>query len=163
MERFRRAAIAAVVSGGLVGAALLAGPATALAYGNATGNGALYQIEISANSVGPAVADHSTGGGGWFWIELDKDGTGDYTGSDCVHGDPVAGSGAFPDSGEVSWSSDGDTLTIDGVALVGGLVPVTITLPDAYVHYRTTIGDFLKVDVPGFPLPDGWAEITIAP
>jgi hypothetical protein len=163
MERLRRAAVAAAVSGSVVGAVFLAAPATALAYGDATGNGAVYQVEISANSVGKFTADPSSGGGVWLWIELDKDGTGDYTGSDCFHDAPGGGAGAIADRGDVTWSTDGTTLTILGVTLAG-FVPVTITVPAAYGHYRTTsFGDIIHVDFPGFPTPEGFAEVQIAP
>ena len=43
------------------------------------GGDAAYQVEISANVGGP------TGGGSWYWLELDKDGGGIYAGSDCAH------------------------------------------------------------------------------
>jgi hypothetical protein len=162
MERIRRAAIAAAVSGSLVGAVLLAAPATALAYGNSTGNGAVYQVEISANSVGKFTSDPSLGGGVWLWIELDKDGTGDYTGSDC--GRDAGFAGAVADMGDVTWSTDGTTLTIEGVGLFGGLLPVTITVPATYGHYKTTTpSDVFQVDVPGFEFPAGFAEIQVAP
>ena len=101
-------------------AAMLAGGLGLAAPASAYGNTAVYQIELSANISGHA------GGGVWLWIELDSNGTGDYNGSDCGH----AGQGAAADSGGVSWSDNGGTLTITGVTLNGlGGFPTVITVP----------------------------------
>ena len=109
----------AVMAGALLSAAL-ASPAAA-----DYGKGAVRQVEISANSGG------HDGGGVWLWIALDSNGTGDYTGSDCGHG-----FGAVADKGDVTWSSDGTTITIQGVVLNGlGGLPVTITVPWTVGHY----------------------------
>ena len=49
-------------------------------------------------------------------------GTGDYTGSDCLHHTPIAPvTGSSPDSGDVTWTSNGTTITIYGVVLGGGV------------------------------------------
>jgi hypothetical protein len=149
MARFRRAALAAAVSGGLGGALLLASAGTALGYGNS----AIYQVEISANWTGG-----STGAGVWLWIELDADHTGDYTGSDCGHGFEGPGTaGAVADRGDVTWTSDGTTLTIHGVVLNGPGFPVTITVPAAYGHLSTSLAAVFNVPFPG------WAQVQVAP
>ncbi|MDJ0457955.1 hypothetical protein PUN71_012140 [Arthrobacter sp. NQ7] len=109
--------------------------------------------ELSAN-----VSGHD-GGGVWLWIELDKGGTGDYKGSDCGH----AGQGAAADSGDVTWTDSGGTLTITGVVLNGleGF-PTTITVPDTYGHYTGTIGSYLTL--PGFiPTFIGNSQLQVAP
>ena len=72
------------------------------------GGDAAYQVEISANVGGP------TGGGSWYWLELDKDGGGIYAGSDCAHG-----SGASGARGTLSWEQQGDQLVIHGVVSPG--------------------------------------------
>jgi hypothetical protein len=133
----------AAVAGGLS----LAAPASA--YGNT----AMFQIEISAN-----ISGHD-GGGAWLWIELDRDGTGDYKGSDCGH----AGQGASPDSGEVKWTDSGGTLTIKGVQLNGleGFV-TTITVPDTYGHYTGTIGSYMTLP-PFIPSSIGNTQLQVAP
>src|SRR5919201_3282895 len=104
----RFAAFVAVLAAA-ASAAVLAAPASA-----DYGQGALYQVEISANESGP------NGGGIWLWIELTPssgsttNGTGDYSGSDCGHG-----LGAASDRGDVTWTSSGGVLTINGVTLNG--------------------------------------------
>ena len=144
-----------LLAAGLLGFALIGATAGgALAYGNT----AVYQIEISANGNGPGF-----GGGAWLWIELDVDAsgahTGDYTGSDCGHEGPGPGNnGAAPDMGEITnWTSNGTTLTIYGVTLFGGTVPVTITVPATYGHYVSTIYQTF-----GLPF-DGWSQNQVAP
>lgn len=134
---------------GSVALTLLIGSAGAVA---AYGTGAVYQIELTANASGPQ------GGGVWLWIELNQDGTGDYTGSDCGHGH-----GATKDMGDVTWSSSNGWLTISGVQLNGlGGFPTTITVPSTYGHYRGTIGTYLTL--PGFIPPSiGMSELQVAP
>ncbi|MFF1881986.1 hypothetical protein ACFVVC_11030 [Pseudarthrobacter sp. NPDC058196] len=144
----RKAAFVVAASAAMVGGGLgVAAPASA--YGNT----AVYQIELSAN-----VSGHN-GGGVWLWIELDQNGTGDYKGSDCGH----AGQGAAPDSGDVTWTDTGGTLTITGVKLNGlGGFPTTITVPDTYGHYTGTIGSYLTL--PGFIPPFiGNTQLQVAP
>ena len=149
MTRFRRTALAATTAASLAGAILLGGAGSAFA---AYGSSAVYQVEISANGVGA-----SQGGGVWLWIELNANGTGDYTGSDCGREGPGA-AGAAPAKGDVTWSSSGGWLTINGVVLNGlGGLPVTIKVSSSMGHYKTTIFGVLGV---GFP---GWAQVTVAP
>lgn len=91
---------------------LAASLATALTFvGTATadpssppGGDALYQVETSANAPGPQ------GGGSWFWLELDRDGTGVYAGADCAHG-----SSASSARGVLTWEKQGSQLFIHGV------------------------------------------------
>jgi hypothetical protein len=117
------------------------------------GRGTVYNIELSANAGG------RQGGGVWLWVALNSDGTGDYAGSDCGHG----GAGAASDKGDVTWSSDGGTLTIDGVVLNGlGSFPTVITVPAAFGHYTGTIGSYLTL--PGFIPPFiGTTQLQVAP
>lgn len=134
-------------------AAMLAGGLGLAAPASAYGNTAVYQIELSANISGHA------GGGVWLWIELDSNGTGDYNGSDCGH----AGQGAAADSGGVSWSDNGGTLTITGVTLNGlGGFPTVITVPDSYGHYTGTVGSYLTLP-PFIPTFIGNSQLQVAP
>lgn len=134
-------------------AALVAGGLGVAAPASAYGKTAVYQIELSANVSG------RHGGGVWLWIELDSNHTGDYKGSDCGHG----GEGAAPDSGDVTWTDSGGTLTITGVTLNGlGGFPTTITVPDTYGHYTGTVGSYLTL--PGFIPPFvGNTQLQVAP
>ena len=84
------------VAGALVAALPVVGTASA-APSTPPGGDAAYQVELSGNVPG------KTGGGTWFWLELDKDGGGIYAGSDCGHG----GGGASPDRGCCRGSSRG--------------------------------------------------------
>ncbi len=106
--------------------------------------GAIYQIELSANIPSPQ------GGGVWLWIGLDPNGQGDYSGSDCGHGE-----GAVSDKGDVTWHYAGlnnEWIVIDGVILNGlAGFPTTITVPSQYGHYTGTIGTYLTL--PGFIPP----------
>jgi hypothetical protein len=43
--------------------------------------------------------------------------------------------GAESDSGDVTWSGTGGTLTITRISLIHHTVPVTITVPGTYCHY----------------------------
>jgi hypothetical protein len=117
------------------------------------GPGTIYNIELSANAGG------RSGGGVWLWIALNRDGTGDYAGSDCGHG----GGGAASDKGDVTWSSSGGTLTIDGVTLNGlGGFPTVITVPAAFGHYTGTIGSYLTLP-PFIPPFVGNTQLQVAP
>jgi hypothetical protein len=145
-------ATAALAAGLLVAAA---GPASA-----DYGPGAVYQVEISANDVGGVPGD-----GVWLWIALYPDQTGDYAGSDCIHTGSLLGhpglNGAGHERGDVTWTDSGGMLTITGVSLVGGMFPVTITVPDSYGHYTLASDDVIT----GFALGSigGSAQVQIAP
>jgi hypothetical protein len=94
------------------------------------GGDAAYQVEVSGNVPG------KTGGGSWYWLELDKDGGGIYAGSDCAHG----GGGATGARGTLTWQQQGDQLVIHGI-VSGGLPPFAyepILVPAAYGHYVET-------------------------
>jgi hypothetical protein len=146
----RRIALAAT-SAMLVGGGTLAAAVPAWAD---YGPGAVYQIELSANVAGPQ------GGGVWLWIELNRDGAGDYRGSDCGHG-----LGAVRDSGDVSWtlSPSGDQVIITSVALNGlGGFPATVTVPAKTGHYTGTVGTFITL--PAFiPAGAGFSQLQVAP
>jgi hypothetical protein len=137
----------------MAGALVAVQAGSVLAYGKT----ALYQVEISANQ-----SFASAGGYGvWLWIELDSNGTGDYTGSDCGHNlDGHGTAGAAADRGDVRWWTDGTTLYISGVVLNGvppSGVPVLITVPATYGHSMTSLASIFNV-----PLP-GWAQLQVAP
>ncbi len=160
--RVRRTVAAGAISVlGAVGAVAAWGTGTALAYGN----DAVHQVEISA-SLTPNPFGPGTGGGIWLWIELDgtqSGGDGDYTGSDCLHRTPIEPStGAVADHGDVTWTSDGSTITITGV-VIGGNTPVTITVPESG-HESVSLGDvFQGLTPPGVPAPPGTAQVQVAP
>ncbi len=160
--RVRRLALSAVMA-----AVLAVGPlaATTGSVFADYGQGAQYQVEISDNctNLQGCTVVGAQGFGVWLWIELDgsgtsTSGTGTYNGADCGHVPTVPGaSGAFSDSGTVKWSLSGNTLTIWGVGLFGGAMPVTITVPASYGHsVETTQSVF------GIPLP-GRAQVQVAP
>ncbi len=153
-SRVRRLALAGVMAGSLAGGLVMAWPGVAAAdYGNT----AVYQVEISANSIG---AQYGVGGA-WLWIELSSDGTGTYTGSDCGHTGAGCGpAGAIPDSGDVTWTSGGGNLVITGVVLngLGGFSP-SITVPSSYGTQRENLLDGQLFGVPFV----GWAQVTVAP
>jgi len=136
--------------------------ATALAGVAATpaladyGQGAQYQIEISANNVGGVPGD-----GVWLWIALNNNGTGDYQGTDCIHTGPAGLNGAAHEQGDVSWTDSGGKLTITGVKLVGGVFPVTVVVSDRYGHYVGGSDGFIQ----GFALGPigGTAQVQVAP
>ena len=152
-----RLALALIMAGSMSGGFLLSSATKASAD---YGSGAQYQIEISDNCNGPQLCEVAQGDGIWLWIELNANGTGDYAGSDCIHNSPIAPTGALVNRGDItSWSVSAGTLTINGVKLLGGTVPVTITVPATYGHYvqQTTqiFPDFL-------PIP-GQAQVQVAP
>ena len=142
--------------------------ASGLILGSATssfaayGNGAQYQIEISDNCNGLQSCQVAQGDGVWLWVELNANGTGDYKGADCVHGLPTPNgltSGAFHDSGDVTWTSSGGVLTITGVTIIGGRVPLTITVPSNDGHYQETAAQLFGST---FSVP-GMAQVQVAP
>src|ERR1043166_8050908 len=106
--------------------------ATAATASAQYGAGDVYQIELSMNIPG------KQGGGVWLWLALNRDGTGDYSGSDCGHG----GQGAASDKGDLTWTQVGDQIVISGVTynglptnpMTGDFSPFapTITLPATY-------------------------------
>jgi hypothetical protein len=131
------------------------------------GNGAVYQVEISDNCVGPGTCIPGVikGFGIWFWAELDANGTGDYEAADCGHFGPgnVPGvTGAFHDGGDVTWHFTGNgTIEIDGAAIFGNTVPMTIVIPAQFGHVVMATSDVITVA--GFPPLPGVAQIQVAP
>jgi len=146
--RSRLAATAAAAA--LVGGATLATASPASAD---YGKGAVYQVELSANASGPQ------GGGVWLWFGLNRDGTGDYQGSDCGHG----GVGAAHNGGDVTWHVSGNQVVINGVVLNGlGGFPATVTVPAAYGHYTGTLGSYITLP-PFIPANIGNSQLQVAP
>jgi hypothetical protein len=124
------------------------------------GGDAAYQVELSGNVAG------KTGGGSWFWLELDKDGGGIYAGSDCAHG----GGGASADRGTLTWQQQGDQLVIHGV-VSAGLPPFAyepILVPATYGHYVETFAQVFPaltaflISVGADP-SNGSVQVQIAP
>jgi hypothetical protein len=155
MGRLRRMLAVFVATGALAAGLLVAaaGPASA-----DYGPGALYQVEISANNVGGVPGD-----GVWLWIALYPDHTGDYAGSDCIHTGSLGGppNHGFNERGDVRWTDSGGNLIITGVALLGGVFPVTITVPDSYGHSVLASDSVIT----GFALGTigGWAQVQVSP
>lgn len=120
------------------------------------GPGAQYQVEISANNVGGVPGD-----GVWLWIELNSNGTGDYTGADCIHTGSAGLNGAGHQRGDVKWTDSGGKLTISGVALVDAQFPVIVVVSDRYGHYVGPSDSFIQ----GFALGPigGTAQVQVAP
>ena len=143
--------------GMLAGLGLLAAPTTTFAD---YGTGEVYQIEISANNVGQVPGD-----GAWIWIALNRNGTGDYQATDCVHTGSGGLNGAAHSAGDVRWTSDGTNLTITGMNLIGGALPVIVVVPARYGHYvkhSDAVIDVLQpnaFDLPGF---GGTAQVQVA-
>lgn len=135
--------------------AITAGPASA-----DYGTGAQYQVEISANNVGGVPGD-----GVWIWISLNANHTGDYTAADCIHTGSLLGhpglNGAAHEQGDVTWTDSNNTLTINGIALVGGVFPVTVDVPDSYGHSVLSSDSVIT----GFALGPigGNAQVQVAP
>jgi hypothetical protein len=155
--RMRRALLLVM----LVAAAALAAGVLGTGRASAYGKDAQHQVTISS-SITPNLFGPGTGGGIWLWIELDgtsatSGGTGDYSGADCIHHTPLGPTGAHPDSGEVTWSVSGTTITIEGVTIGGDNQPVTITVPLAG-HERTDDASVFSLPVGGLP---GRTEVTV--
>lgn len=131
--------LSAAAGAGCLAAALVGTAATpALAD---YGPGAQFQVEISANNVGGVPGD-----GVWLWIALNRDGSGDYAGADCIHSGPGGPNGAGHQQGDVDWTDNTTTgqLTITGVKLVDAQFPVTIVVPDRYGHYVLASDDVIQ-------------------
>lgn len=159
LARFWRFAMALFTAGSMAGGLLMSGATNAFAD---YGKGAQYQVEISDNCNGPSNCDVASGFGIWLWIELNADGTGDYQGTDCAHQaiTPTGtSSGAAHESGDVTWSAANGWITINGVKLLGGQVPVTITVPATYGHYSESTAQVF----PTFFIPAGIAQLQVAP
>jgi hypothetical protein len=155
MRGWRRMLAVCVATGTLAAVLLVLGAAPAAAD---YGPGAQFQVAISANNVGGVPGD-----GVWAWIALYPGGTGDYTAADCIHTGSLGGppNHGYHERGDVSWTDSGGNLIITGVALVGGVFPVTITVPDSYGH------SVLPSDsvITGFALGTigGWAQVQVSP
>jgi len=138
------------LAGAVLVAVVAVGTASA-APSTPPGGDAAYQVEISGNVPG------KTGGGSWFWLELDKDGGGIYAGSDCAHG-------------VLSWEQQGDQLVIHGVQS-GGLPPFAyepILVPASYGHYVETFAEVFPtltafLTSVGVDLSNGSVQVQVAP
>jgi hypothetical protein len=164
MKSLRKRLAVFAATGALAAGLLVAMTGTASAD---YGKGAVHQVEISS-SITPNFFGPGTGGGIWLWIELNgssptSGGTGDYTGSDCLHHIPFLGpTGAHPDSGDVKWTSDGTTITITGVVIGFDRVAVTITVPlSGHESLQgSNLLSLFSAPVGGLP---GSAQVQVAP
>jgi hypothetical protein len=153
MSRFSKKRIA--IAAGLACLAILVAAPSSLADYRAR---AQYQVELSANNVGGVPGD-----GLWLWIELNNDGSGDYTGSVCIHSGSAGLNSAFPEAGDVTWSDDtlNHQLTIKGLVVrfrTGGQVTLTITVPDTTGHSAGPTGNYIAPNIIG-----GDAQVQVAP
>jgi hypothetical protein len=148
-----------VAASAVVAGFATAGPAAA-APSAPPGGDAAYQVEVSGNVPG------KTGGGSWYWLELDKDGGGIYAGSDCAHG----GGGATGARGSLTWQQQGDQLVIHGV-VSAGLPPFAyepILVPAQYGHYVETFAQVFPtltaflISVGADP-SSGFVQVQVAP
>lgn len=105
------------------------------------GQGAKYQVEISANGNNLSALGGKTngsGGGFWFWAALTPSssdpstGTADYQESDCVHNLGAAPNGDTHNGGTGTYTVSDGMITVSGVN--SGLGPMTVTVPAAYGH-----------------------------
>ena len=155
-----RARVVVLAAAGTLVAALVAVDTASAAPSTPPGGDAAYQVELSGNVPG------KTGGGSWFWLELDKDGGGIYAGSDCAHG----GGGASADRGTLSWEQQGDQLVIHGVQS-GGLPPFAyepILVPASFGHYVKTFAQVFPtltafLTSVGVDLSGGAVQVQVAP
>jgi hypothetical protein len=147
-----------VAASAVVAGFATARPATA-APSAPPGGDAAYQVEVSGNVPG------KTGGGSWYWLELDKDGGGIYAGSDCAHGTGASGA-----RGPLTWQQQGDRLVIHGV-VSPGLPPFAyepILVPAAYGHYVETFAQVFPtltqflISVGADP-SSGFVQVQVAP
>lgn len=124
------------------------------------GGDAVYQVEISANVPG------SQGGGSWFWLELDREGTGVYAGSDCAHG----GNAASSADGALTWEQQGNQLLIHGVQSAAlppfAYEPIVVSASyghevETYSQVFPTLTAFLTSV--GADVSNGTVQVQVAP
>jgi hypothetical protein len=153
--RKRRHALLALAAASILGAAAFFGM-TGSARAD-YGQGAQYQVEISANP---------PGFGFWYWAELDPSMTsGDYQETDCIHSGHGGPNGGIHDSGSVTgWEIVGGVLTMHDVLVVGGIETVDVSVPvpsGGYGHSNSVT----ITPVSGPPLIAGTfpAQVQLAP
>ncbi len=129
----------------LVVAGLLAGGGTP-AFAD-YGPGAQYQVEVSSNP--PGV-------GFWLWAELGSGQSSDYQETDCIHlGGGHATDAAAHDAGELTgWSVTNDTVTMNGMKLIGGVIManITVLVPDGTNGYGQVEGITVTVTSESEPI-----------
>lgn len=167
----RRIALVSGAACALAVAGIVVAPASAFAYGRA--DQPVAQVEVSANCDNPsfplcAPFPQGVGTGGiWFWVELDANGSGGLTGSECNHtvggvGGP-GGAGAGSIKGMVFWTPTSLEDAPHGAVFFGTTDPtdryyaVTITngetwlIPVTQAHYNVRLARGVQ-----------W-QITVAP
>lgn len=146
-----RAVVALAAGGGLTAGSLALSAAPAVAATN-YGPGAIYQVEISANTSPTTFA--SGNGNFWAWAALypsatsTTHGTIDYQESDCIHLDALGihVQAAAHDTGDGTWYITGGMLHLTTVKIIGGLETATITVPmPTRGSYGHTNGMNLKI------------------
>ncbi len=138
MNRLSRRPGAILVSLVAAGALALSVATGALAYGNR----AVYQIGLSFNCQNRALCVASPQnpfgiGGGWGWIELDPNGTGDiaFEGQGHDNVQPYL-NGAVHIAGDVSWTLSSDRSTLIVVLPVLPSPENVLLLPAVPGHYQ---------------------------
>ncbi len=138
MNRVARCLGSTLASLAAAGVLALSSATGALAYGNQ----AVYQIGLSFNCQNQALcvasAQNPFGiGGGWGWIELDQDGTGDVAFEGQGHNNAQSYlNGAVHIAGDVSWTLSSDRSTLIVVLPVLPSPENVLLLPAAPGHYQ---------------------------
>lgn len=153
-----RVAAALVAGGGLSAGAVALGATAAGAAGN-YGPGAVYQVEISANTKGATAVL----GNFWVWAALypaatgaTTHGTSNYQETDCIHlGHGHTADAASHSAGDGTWHVTGGRLYLTGVGIIGGLETATFSVPLPSGGYGHASGMTLTVTSGTFPIPPG--------
>lgn len=167
----RRLAVLAASVAAVSVAGFVVTPSAAFGYGRA--DQPLAQVEVSANCDNPSFPlcapfpDGVGTGGIWYWVELDADGSGDLSGSECGHtvggvGGP-GGAGASSIKGTASWSYSSLEAAPPGAIFFGTTDP-----GDQYYAITITDGSTWLIPVTtghyGVRLARGvQLQITVAP
>lgn len=64
--------------------------------------------------------------------------------------------------GSTQLSANDPTIIIEGAAIPGNAIPITITVPARYGHYSKTFAQVFHIPALGGELP-GWAQVQVAP
>lgn len=151
------AGVLALGAGLTTGALVVAGGSAGADYGQ----GATYQIEISANTA-PNTAQAQQGNF-WMWLALTPSspgatsGTSDYVESDCIHlGGGSAADQAAQDAGSGAWHISDGTLYLTGVNIINNAETATFAVPlPKSGTYGHTEGMTMTVTKGTAPIPNG--------
>jgi hypothetical protein len=125
------------------------------------GQGATYQIEISANT--PPTSPQAAQGNFWIWLALTPSSSGatsgisDYQEADCIHlGGGHATDAAAHDAGSGAWYISNGTLYLTGVNIIGNAETATFAVPlPTSGSYGHTNGMTMTVTSGTAPIPNG--------